>query len=499
MPFKSSQTFPISRSFRRTSIRPLAASGLAALLTVFVAGLPAQAKPPAKSPPAAKSSAAISYHRQIWPILQAKCQGCHQPASAGGKLVVTTFADFLKGGEHGVVLAAGKPDASSVLDYLNGKKTLMPKGGPALPAGEIALFRQWIGQGARDDTQVVKDPIDAKHPPTYSAAPVVTALAYSVDGTVLAVSGYREILLHHADGSGLIGRLVGDAQKIQSLVYSSDGKILAAVGGSPARFGEAQFWNTATGTLINAVPSGYDTLFGAALSPDGKRLSFGGVDNSVRVISVPDGKEIMRLDNHSDWVLATAFSTEGKNVLSTGRDEAIKLTLIEGSSFVDDINTHLTPIRCMVKNPKADQVLVAGDDGIPRLYQMFRTKPRTMNQEDHNLLRSYEKQPGVATACAFSADGGFFAIGSEAGVVNVFKTDNGGPAESDKPVIGGKPLVTLAGAQGAIFAIAFRPDGRQVAAAGMDGQVRIYSLPSGSLFKAFVPVPLRTAARTARK
>ena len=153
----------------------------------------------------------------------------------------------------------------------------------------------------------------------------------------------------------------------------------------------------------------------------------------------------------------------------------------------------------MVKNPKADQVLAAGDDGLPRLYQMFRTKPRTMNQEDHNLLRAYAKQPGVATAVAFSADGALFAVGSEAGIVNVFKTDNGGPAESDKPVIGGKQLATLSGAQGAIFTIAFRPDGQQVAAAGMDGAVRIYALPSGSLVKAFTPVPIRSAARTARK
>lgn len=466
---------------------------LSAMFAVPSAAVRSQAKP------AAKAASLISYHRQIWPILQAKCQGCHQPASAGGKLIVTTYAAFLKGGEHGPSFVAAKPEASSVLDYLTGKKTLMPKGGPALPAAEIALLRLWIRQGAHDDTPAVKDPIDTLHPPTYQAAPVVTALAYSPDGTVLAVSGYREILLHHADGSGLVGRLVGDAQKIQSLVYSPDGKMLAAVGGSPARFGEAQFWNTTNSTLIKAVPVGFDTLFGAALSPDAKQLSFGGADNSVRVITVPDGKEVMRLDNHSDWVLATAFSMDGKNVLSTGRDEAIKLTLVEGGSFVDDINTHLTPIRCMARNPKADQVLVAGDDGLPRLYQVFRTKVRTMNQEDHNLLRAYEKQPAVVTAAAFSADGATFAIGSEAGVVNVFKTDNGGPAESDKPVIGGKPLATLSGAQGAIFAIAFRPDGQQVAAAGMDGTVRIYALPGGSLVKAFVPVPLRPATRTARK
>lgn len=470
------------------------------VLTIFAASVPAQtkAKPGAG---VAKPGAAVSYHKQIWPILQAKCQGCHQPASPGGKLVVTSFADFLKGGEHGASFQAGKPDASSVMNYLTGKNTLMPKGGPALPAAEIALFQRWIAEGAKDDTPAAKDPIDAAHPPVYTAPPVITALAYSPDSSTLAVSGYREVLLHKADGSGLLARLVGQSQKILSLVYSADGKTLAAVGGSPARFGEAQFWNTATNKQINAVQVGYDTLFGASLSSDGKELSFGGADNAVRVISVPDGKPIMRLDNHSDWVLATAFSMDNKNVLSTGRDQAVKLTQVEGGSFIDDINTHFTAIRCLARNPKADQVLVAGDDGIPRLYQIFRTKPRTMNQEDHNLLRAYEKQPAPATAVAFSSDGNLIAVGSEAGIVNVYKTDNGGPAESDKPVIGGKPMAVLHGMSGATYAIAFRPDGKQIATGGFDGTVRLYDLPSGNPAKAFVPVPLgkKSPAQTARK
>jgi WD40 repeat protein len=199
-------------------------------------------------------------------------------------------------------------------------------------------------------------------------------------------------------------------------------------------------------------------------------------------------------------VFATAFSMDGKNVLSTGRDQAIKLTLVESGSFVDDINTHTTALRCMARNPKADQVLVAGDDGIPRLYQEFRTKVRTMNQEDHNLLRAYEKQPATATAVAFSSDGTLFAVGTEAGTVNLYKTDNGGNAEPDKPVIGGKALASLHGNQGAVYAIAFRPDGKQMAAGGFDGTVRLYDLPSGNLVKSFVPVPLRTAGtKTARK
>src|SRR5579884_413551 len=97
---------------------------------------------------------AVSYSRDVWPILQAKCQMCHQPASAGGGLVVTTYAAFRKGGEHGAAIAAGSAAASPLIEYLTGKRTLMPKGGPALAPEQIEIFRRWIAEGAKDDTPV---------------------------------------------------------------------------------------------------------------------------------------------------------------------------------------------------------------------------------------------------------------------------------------------------------------------------------------------------------
>jgi WD40 repeat protein len=341
-------------------------------------------------------------------------------------------------------------------------------------------------------------PAAASTLPTYAAPPVITALAYSPDGKTLAVSGYRETLLWTSDGKDLIARLVGKSHRIESLVYSPDGKTLAVVGGSPARFGEVQFWNTETHQLRNAVQIAPDTLYGAAFSPDGKALSCGAADMAVRIVSVPDGKVKLKFDNHSDWTFATVWTSDNKHILSTGRDRAIKLIVAENGSFVDDINTHTSPYRAMARHPRMDHVLVAGDDGVPRLYQVFRTKARTMNQEDHNLLRVYERQPAQVNALAFNVEGTQFAVGGEAEVVQVYLTDNGNPPAPNQPATGGKPIATLKGHKGTIHAIAFRPDGKQIATAGFDGAVRLYDLPSGALAKTFTPVPLtvRKAEKT---
>src|SRR5215472_5657819 len=47
----------------------------------------------------AKAVPKVSYYRQVRPILQANCQGCHQPAKSKGGYVMTEFKRLLAGGD----------------------------------------------------------------------------------------------------------------------------------------------------------------------------------------------------------------------------------------------------------------------------------------------------------------------------------------------------------------------------------------------------------------
>ena len=160
---------------------------------------------------AVKKEEPVSYFKQIRPILQRQCQGCHQPASKQADLMLTSYETFKSGGRSGPTFVPGQPDQSLVVAYLKGvKQPRMPFGGEPLSSDQIELFRRWIGAGAEDDTpEAARETVVAGKAPVYHAAPVITALAYSPDGTTLAVSGYREVLLHKADGSEMIDRLLG--------------------------------------------------------------------------------------------------------------------------------------------------------------------------------------------------------------------------------------------------------------------------------------------------
>ena len=59
----------------------------------------------------------------------------------------------------------------------------------------------------------------------------------------------------------------------------------------------------------------------------------------------------------------------------------------------------------------------------------------------------------------------------------------------------GEQLVTLKGNGIAVFALAFHPNGQQIATGGFGGTVRIFNTTSGELVKAFVPVPISPKAK----
>ncbi|MCA9117853.1 MAG: hypothetical protein KDA79_22435, partial [Planctomycetaceae bacterium] len=372
----------------------------------------------------------VSFYRQVRPILQRRCSGCHQPAKQGGKLLLTTFSGLKQGGESGAGFEAGKPEESTLLEYISGDDPAMPLNGEPLRPEQVALISRWIAEGGKDDTpESVIDSVTAENPPVYLRPPVITALDYSPDSQFLAVSGFHEVLVHRADGSGLASRLVGLSQRIESLQYSPDGKLLAAVGGTPALFGEIQLWDTETGKLLRSATVSNDTLFGVSFNGDGTQLALGGADNRARVFSTGDLKQLMRFDAHADWVLSTTFSLKNDHLITVSRDRSVKLVIIESGQFVDNI-TSITPgalkggLAAVERHPTEEQVLTGGADGTPRLYKIFRTRKRIIG-DDFNQIRGYEPMPGRIFDVEFNADGSLFVAGASTatgGSARIYRT-----------------------------------------------------------------------------
>src|SRR5437899_1715214 len=159
----------------------------------------------------------VSYFHDVVPILKRSCTGCHHPAKLKGELDLTTYAAFQKGGKHGPSFKPEMPEESRVIEEISGDEPNMPKEGDPLTKEEVALFERWIKEGAKDDTPPEANSFKLSALPVYAVLPVISCMAFSPDGDVLAVPGYHEVVLHKHDGSGIIARLVGEYTRIESI------------------------------------------------------------------------------------------------------------------------------------------------------------------------------------------------------------------------------------------------------------------------------------------
>ena len=98
-------------------------------------------------------SAPPTYAVDIAPILERTCTNCHNPDKTKGELLLTTREGLDRGGENGVVVVAGKPDDSPLLQRcllpVDHDDHMPPDGKKQPTAAELELLRAWIVAGAK--------------------------------------------------------------------------------------------------------------------------------------------------------------------------------------------------------------------------------------------------------------------------------------------------------------------------------------------------------------
>ncbi len=96
------------------------------------------------------ASARVDFLKQIQPIFESSCYGCHGPKMQMSGLRLSEKAPALAGGQSGAVIIPGKSTDSPLYRRVAGlgDQPRMPMGGKPLDAAQIALIRAWIDQGA---------------------------------------------------------------------------------------------------------------------------------------------------------------------------------------------------------------------------------------------------------------------------------------------------------------------------------------------------------------
>jgi len=96
------------------------------------------------------TAAEVDYTRDVKPLLQQHCVGCHGAKRQRGDLRLDSRAALLKGGSRGPAVVVGKAAESLLIQAVlqDDPEIAMPPEGEPLSSEEVQVLRDWIDQGA---------------------------------------------------------------------------------------------------------------------------------------------------------------------------------------------------------------------------------------------------------------------------------------------------------------------------------------------------------------
>ncbi len=93
--------------------------------------------------------AKVNFKDHVAPILQSRCNSCHNNDKQKGGLNLETFGDTMKGGSSGKVVEAGDSEGSRLYELVtHAGEPKMPPKSPKMPDAELLVIKQWIEAGA---------------------------------------------------------------------------------------------------------------------------------------------------------------------------------------------------------------------------------------------------------------------------------------------------------------------------------------------------------------
>jgi WD40 repeat protein len=205
-------------------------------------------------------------------------------------------------------------------------------------------------------------------------------------------------------------------------------------------------------------------------SPDGLFLASSGDDQTVRLWSMADGKEIMRFSRHQNRVNNVNFSPDGKILASSDWDGRIKLwSLVKRKEITPLllIGHPNKPVYSVNFNHNGTVLVSAGWDGTIKLWRV------ADGQLIKTLTEHQQKVENKINVVNFSADGKQMVASTEDGTIHLWDWDNN---KQDA-----KLRNTWRGHESNVIGVVFSPNGKLLASASFDNKVKIWSVPDGKL------------------
>lgn len=303
-----------------------------------------------------------------------------------------------------------------------------------------------------------------------AAAPPVASLAYRGDGGLLAAGTHGAVALVDPATGDFLANLPGQNGRVTALAFSKAGT-LAVASGEPGKSGTVRLYDL--GKSINAKPTAEiaahrDAIYALAFSPDGSTLASAGYDRAIKLWSVakPDAPKLTLLD-HSDAVYSVAFHPNGQLLASGSADRAVKVWDAATGKRLYTLGDPTDWVYAVAWSPDGSKLAAGGVDKSIRVW--------TATAEGGKLVKSVFAHERGVLKLLYSPDGGtLYSVGEDAVVKS---WDSAKMVE--RKVFAKQPA--------SVYAMALRPDGKQLAIGRHDGEGIFFDPATGTQGAKFLP------------
>jgi WD40 repeat protein len=219
----------------------------------------------------------------------------------------------------------------------------------------------------------------------------VSGVAASTNGLIATASWDGNARIWDArTGAFVRGIRVGTQQsQLNGVAFSPNARWLATVDTD----GNAKVWATATLQLAKSLPLGFSAQ-AVVFSPDGRFLA-AAANRTVHIWDTQDWNKIVERTAHGGPIYSIAFSPDSKRLATAGEDHMVKLWPIRMELEQLTLAGHDGPVRSVAFSPDGSSIVTASEDGTARVW--------TTSPTGENL--AINVGPEVLRTVAFSPDG----------------------------------------------------------------------------------------------
>jgi WD40 repeat protein len=209
-------------------------------------------------------------------------------------------------------------------------------------------------------------------------------------------------------------------------------------------------------------------VYSIAFSPDGKTLATASFDETIKLWSFPEGKELQTLKGHTKAVYCVAFNHDGTMLASSGQDKTIRLWDAKSGKFLRELKGHGDTVSTVAFSGDGKYLASGGADKTVRLWD-----PQA-GKEVKNL-GAHKK---AVYSVAFNGDGKYLASAGEDTAIKVW----------DVPGLKEFKSLTARGNIDAFTTVLFLPGGHRLLSAGFDKYLREWNVAEGKESKKALPI-----------